>query len=166
MLQSLALRCSFEGLLKHRPPKLSHLPLLKGLPEDALPPGLAVRAGREPDDVSLVWKARRLQVGTRGSAGSRSGWLPGRLTEWWPSSCLLGSCVQHRCRQVKPHWGWHLRLAPLSCNRPLPCPATDPPGLALQALVIQDWPMLAPNVTAALKKFECVSGGGASPEWP
>lgn len=34
----------------------------QGLPEAALPPPLAFRAGRKPDNTSLVWKARRLQA--------------------------------------------------------------------------------------------------------
>lgn len=43
----------------------------QGLPGDALPPALAFRAGRRPDNTSLVWKARRLQVSGR----ELSGWL-------------------------------------------------------------------------------------------
>ncbi len=38
-------------------------PRLQGLPAKALPPALATRAGRDPDRVSLFWKARRLQAG-------------------------------------------------------------------------------------------------------
>ncbi|KAI7842447.1 hypothetical protein COHA_004086 [Chlorella ohadii] len=38
------------------------VPIYKGLPGDALPPALAFRAGRRPDNTSLVWKARRLQA--------------------------------------------------------------------------------------------------------
>lgn len=124
-------------------------PCPQGLPPEALPPALATRAGREPDGVSLVWKARRLQVGL----GHRRS--PQRI------GLARSMCVARRC--VPPVHGSSDRGSRPPARLPTPpclaCPLARP--RSLQALVIQDWPGLAPNVTAALKEFEWVRARSA-----